>query len=1257
MAMQTSSTIHSSQTTAPQRLPELLEMTRRRVRRALWIYGLSWVIAVVLALTWCAGLADWLFHLDDAGIRVILALAILAVGSAVAWRFLATPLWHPLSDSDLALRIERRYPSLQGRFASTLQFTQQNADAQLGSPALQKHVIHETLQNIEDFDVTDIVERHPILRVAGVALGVFLIVGTTVGFHHAEAATALDRLLFPFAAGAWPRQTELRLLDANLAPLSEQPGAPLRLARGQTLEVYVENANGNLPDDIVMEYRVAGRHRIAEPLRRTTRRDAAGNSRDVCAADLIGTKGPMRFRAVGGDHRDMPWRHVELVPPPTVETLRVTLLPPPYTGRPAQELPSGVGQVRGLVGTTVTLQATANKALVSATLRVDDVEPARVPDRLEDRTLTASFPIPRAGTYSYSLTLQDQHGFINTDAPDYEVHGVADSVPEVYFDRPPRDVQVTVNAVIPLRILAKDDLGLNEIRLHRQWDNASETTETGGQEAVQAAETADVLRVCHDRPEQLTIEHACDLSEWNVSPGMRLVLHAEATDHYDLGQPHVGRSVTRVLTIVSPQTKAEELAARQAELLDELDRVVTTQRLACEQVGELRRQLKTMGQLLLQDADRLKRVELDQRQIALRLLGPADGVQTCVSELLTDLAINKIADPETQGRLTRLADELSVLRDTYLPAIERELTRAREGTQWSGIESLTSSHQHAETFERISENQSAVLGSLKQMRQSLAQWRDRRSLTSDVEELVANQEALNQATGETAKRTLNKVVSDLTRPEQTELTELDDRQQQLAHDTDQLRVRLSESAQGMIEHYGDANSASDARRRSGYGRQTGHAGMSQALDHLVRSAIAERMREIGDQLGKNQIGRAATTQQQVLAQLNELASLLRGREGTDTDDLVRGLVDAEDRLKNLRQRQLGLLRQSQLAASEKKTALPTKQLATQQQQLRQDVTSITHILRRLYAHRAAHATHDAAEGMHRAETQLQAGAIDRVPENQQEAVDHIEKAQKDLARVRGVAQERLTQQVVHHLGDKLEVLIGQQQAIIDEVTRVAEEHGRRVAAENRPLDNWKRGETRTLRLLGTSQEELKEETGRLVELPRMDDVLVVSLQNAMQAMQTTATRLLAKQIDDETFDAAKTAKRRLVDVLAALSGDNGTHGAGHDAQHAQTPDDQPNSSAQPGPSLPPDKALAGDGTAPAGRPVTGQPGDRLDPEAENLLEIARRRSFIDQTWGHLPASLRERILEASNQRPLPKYQEHVQRYFEALAEPNRQKER
>src|SRR5207302_2932275 len=83
---------------------------RRRVRQVLMTNGLSWLAVVLIGSMLAECVGDWLFHFDDPIVRLILGLA---VAGGVVWvlrRYLWTPLSVQLSDVELALRIEDRYP-------------------------------------------------------------------------------------------------------------------------------------------------------------------------------------------------------------------------------------------------------------------------------------------------------------------------------------------------------------------------------------------------------------------------------------------------------------------------------------------------------------------------------------------------------------------------------------------------------------------------------------------------------------------------------------------------------------------------------------------------------------------------------------------------------------------------------------------------------------------------------------------------------------------------------------------------------------------------------------------------------------------------------------------------------------------------------------------------------------------------------------------------------------------------------------------
>ena len=109
------------------------------------------------------------------------------------------PLRRKISDVEIALRIEKRYPGFNDSLASTVQFLSAGSDPRLGSPAMQQQVVEQTVSQVERVNLSDIVETRRVRKVAMTAVGICLLAALVAGLDQASAATALHRLMFPFA--------------------------------------------------------------------------------------------------------------------------------------------------------------------------------------------------------------------------------------------------------------------------------------------------------------------------------------------------------------------------------------------------------------------------------------------------------------------------------------------------------------------------------------------------------------------------------------------------------------------------------------------------------------------------------------------------------------------------------------------------------------------------------------------------------------------------------------------------------------------------------------------------------------------------------------------------------------------------------------------------------------------------------------------------------------------------------------------------
>jgi hypothetical protein len=1149
----------------PPSLDSRLVRIRSRIRQVLWLQGVSWLVAVVLGGTLIVGLLDWSLHFDDPVVRLIFGLGILGAGVWVAWRYLLAPLLVPFSNIEMALQIERRYPEFQDSLASTVQFLEAGYDPRLGSPVFQRSVIDDTLEHIDAIDVGDVVDAREARRVTTLAVLICLLTLIVAGLNLTNARIALERLVFPFSAGVWPKKTELQLLhytEAELVPVEYDPHEPQRTARGSNLELYVENVKGRLPDDVTLQYRFEDERILTESFRRTTLRDREGRPREVGAATLTVTKGPLFYRAVGGDDQEMPWHALTVVPPPVIEELQVTLVPPAYTGEGPEQLPKNRGHLQGLVGTQVTVAATANKPLASAALRLKD-RPAQAIELSKNRRhFTASFTIEEAGLYAYWFELRDPEGLEHGDAPRYEIRGIPDLAPEIYIDRPAFDMQITADADLPVRVIAKDDLGLKEIRLvYRLADDDSRSAGAPPDAATGAAAQTIVLFDAsesdnHERTTQRDVEYLWSLAPLKLAHGTRVVFHAEATDDYDLGPAHIGRSLVRTLTVVSSEVKVQELASRQAGLLDEFEQIFKTQVRAHEQVGQLHTQLRKAGRLRPEDVDLLKRIELDQRRIAARLFNPADGVEPKTERVLTELEQNKLDAPEILQRIERITQSLQNMRETRFPVIERELTRARKGTESEHISKRAGASQvpqtpskatqaedkpfdarrpedsldavpsdspdepppaadraaQTESLAQAKAGQQAVIDELDAILQMLSEWRSQQDLANDLNDIVARQTEIHRDAVELGKQTLSKDYSRLTPQQQADLSKIADRQQQEAEQLDWFRSKL----ETMADELGEANPRS---------RQA----LEELRNRVDQQGLAGRMRDTARRLGANDVGRATQNQQQILEELAAWNDLLHNRGGSDAETLIKELSDAETQLAELHKRQQEILRKSEEAdnlTDGRQREQELQRLSKRQQELREQVSQMARQLRRLQADRPGDTADRAADRMQQAEAHLDGNQGDQAQEDQQEALDDLEQARRELAQVRRQAEEQLAHELLERFGDSLQGMIDRQQTIIEETVRLEEERLER--------GNLSRGQSRRLLQLADEQRDLKQEADQMTETLKRVEVFALALRGASRQMTRAADRLAERKSDAETVAAETAAKQRLTDLVASM---------------------------------------------------------------------------------------------------------------------------
>lgn len=997
-------------------MPHLLELKitalRRRVRRVLLVDAAGKWLAVSLAAGLVLGTTDYLLRFNDRPLRWLSSLTLLAACGFAFHRFVWPAPRARLSDVSLAIEVERRLPILRDRLASALRFLRQSEDDALaGSPLLRRTVIAEATAEVDRINLEDALEPNAAWRTlwpAGLALA---LVAAAVVCNPAATGTALVRLAFPWSQTQWPRQNHL----AFASPVT-------RLAAGQTFEVeLIDTVGAPLPDDVFIQYRFEN---ASSPAGRERMRLV----NDALLARKEHVTRPFSYRAVGGDDFSMPWIKLEIVEPPEIEKLAITLHYPAYTGWQDE---TAEPHLRALVGTQVELSGRVNKPITAASVHVDEgaTITARVSDDGRGFVLNQSdgFTVERSG--AYWIELVDADGFSNGDLARYELRAVEDFSPTVHIERPPATGFVTPAAKLPVHVVAKDDLALERVslRLSRSDHSEEEASETV---LYQGPAKAGPSKKAHgDDDVSRQIDFMLDVATLGLKPASQITLFATAADYF----PHHGQSEPHRLTVISADELRARLADRQNGIVSELSRILKLERDARAIVAGAEIQLQQVGRLQKPDVDRLQASELLQRQVERGLTGPTEGLLEQIRSLLDDLRNNQVDSPDVERQMQSVLNEVDRLGREELPPLDGELTAALKAArvEAGGVEAgeEPAAGRTGAPLAAVARHQQEVIDTLDRLTASLAESESYRRFHREISTLRRQQQDIQQDAREQGRRMLTKELGKLSAQERADLEKLAARQLDLAREFDKIQQRMQRAAD---------NAASD----NAAGHDPLSAGsVSDALAQSRELGLSQRMHESGREIAANRFGQAIEAEQQINEGLGEMLDILANRREHELDRLVKKLREAGERLSELRQEQQGLQKKWRAAADESDKAARRRQLerlTRQQQQTAAATQRLARSLERLQAERAGQKASQGRASMERAGAQGQQDQAAAAAEAADQADRDLEEAERELAKRLAQAEADLAEEQMTRLEDVLTAILDGERKLLEETRHYAE---------------------------------------------------------------------------------------------------------------------------------------------------------------------------------------------------------------------------
>jgi hypothetical protein len=738
----------------------VLERLRRRIRQYVWAEGIAAAVAWVGAAFWLSLAIDWFFE-PPAEVRgLLLAGAVLGL-AVVLFRMILRRAFVPLSDSSMALVLERRFPQLDDSLATAVDLANDRHEADECDERMLARTCDEAESRIGEVSIGQVFDFAPLRRMFSAALLLTAAIGLFAATQP-EAFGVWARRSLMMSDELWPRHTRLSVEGFS--------DGKVKIARGADLEIIAraDTTMPVVPQVVHVYYRTAEGAHGRQPMSREGTAEPGEDPFQHYSHTFRGVLSPIEFDVVGGDDRIDDLR-IEVVDSPTIIETTLDCRFPEYTGRPPRTLPvSGVVQLP--LGTEVVLRAKTNKPLVRV-----QIDSALDEEIGEVDTLGADALLPGAEGFSYPLgeltedrtlllTLHDTDGIESREPIRLALATVADRPPEVIAELRGIGSAITPEANLPVAGKVTDDYGIAE-----SW---FETAVGKGEPRRQVIARTD------GNPTELLLDEALDARALELTPGQKLILGVKAHDRYALGAgPNEGASQRWLLDVVTADQlrailESRELVLRQrfetiiADVTETRDSILrvrfeTPEEAAAEtdendgsEPGDTERAPSDSGETAEErlaglNALRVQRALQNSRKSAHETRATADSFD----DIRLQLVNNRIDTEELNQRLEEgIADPLRNVSDEMFPELERRLQRL--------LETLADDEAGTENRRAAIEQSNLVLARLKLVLDRMLELENFNEVIELLRSIIREQEQLREQTEKRHKQQLRDLLED-----------------------------------------------------------------------------------------------------------------------------------------------------------------------------------------------------------------------------------------------------------------------------------------------------------------------------------------------------------------------------------------------------------------------------------------------------------------------------------------------------------------
>ena len=632
-----------------QRIINRLQSLRTQWRLLLLSHTLLLWFAV-LAITLAAALViDLLLPLPRL-LRMGLVLLWLVIFVYTAFRYLIRPIFQKLTNDRVAAYIEASYPGFENRLLSAVQLKPEMEHNRFGY-ALEfiEKLIEQARQSLDQIQAKRVFGKELIelKKNGGFAAGALVLLFCI-------------NLIFPAALKDFAQafselpKTPQEMLVVHIDGM--QPGDVL-IESGADVTISAK-VTGHLGAPVHLYYHVGQtvdlpNQQPEQSVMNKWRSILMGRNDTEIAyhATLKNVTRSMEYY-VGAKEKESERYRITVAREPIVSRFQLKLNYPKYTQLSPQLLEENLGDVTALIGTEVQFEGESNKPLASAMLAFDESLSVKLKVS-DDNRLGGSFIVQHSE--KYHIELIDADGIANSQPIAYTIHAIKDTEPNVEIVAPGKDIVLDETMIVTLQVDAKDDYGVQEIRLVYRVEGDSED------------DTIVPLKTWNPPQTAIFIEFPWDIDPIGLFPEDVVSYHVEAIDADNITGPNIGKSNIYSVRFPSIAELYETVEAEQELEQQGLEALFNEQAEATAIIDELLDKIRKSQQLTLKDEKVMQQVLETQKQIE----ETANDLIEEMKQTADQMEKNELFDRETVQKY----QELQELMEQALSEEHKELLR------------------------------------------------------------------------------------------------------------------------------------------------------------------------------------------------------------------------------------------------------------------------------------------------------------------------------------------------------------------------------------------------------------------------------------------------------------------------------------------------------------------------------------------------------------------------------------------------------